>query len=345
VSNTRHAELVHWMSIKDKKTFIPACADIDFTNICNQDCYYCSTTDFRKSVPVQNKKEDFLTLISQMATWREHSPKSIGTFSTVIFTGGGEPTLMRGYEEVIEYTIDQGILPSIITNGSNLDKLTRNVPLEKIKKMLYIGVDVDAGSKDLYEQIRRSKPAAGLYDKVMDNISELASKSGNVDLKVVLNEFNCSDAALNDLFALAAKTKVRQLYFRALYDFKTHYVFPIQDYIQKLEALAAKYNVVLKYNTNRLLPKNYNRCHQMFLMPVFCADGNIYTCCENKGNPAFSIGRWKDVDFRDAWLSSRHFDVYDGINTNFCHPCRPNSSNIAIQNVINDPTQLERLLM
>lgn len=345
MTNTRHAELVHWMNIKDKKTMIPACADIDFTNICNQDCYYCNTMDFRASVPVQNKKDDYLELIKQMSTWRAHSPNSIGTFSTVIFSGGGEPTLMKGYEEVIEYTIDQGIIPSIITNGSHLDKLTHNVPIEKIKQMLYIGVDLDAGSKELYEQIRRSKPANGLFDSVIDNVKELASKTHNVDLKVVLNEFNCSDTALSDLFGIAAATKVRQLYFRPLYDFNTHYVFPIMDYVPKMEELAAKHNVVLKYNANRFLPKNYSRCHQMFLMPVFCADGNIYTCCENKGNPQFSIGRWKDTDFRDAWLSSRHFDVYEGINTNFCHPCRHNISNISIQNVINDPAQLERLLM
>jgi sulfatase maturation enzyme AslB (radical SAM superfamily) len=332
------------MNIKDKKKFIPACADIDFTNICNQDCYYCCTTEFRESVPVQNKKEDYITLLGQMSKWREYSPNSIGTFSTIIYSGGGEPTLMKGYEEVIEATIDYGIIPSLVTNGTNLDKLL-NLPVDKVKQMLYIGVDIDAGTKELYEQIRRSKPAGGLFDRVVDNVTELASKVGNVDLKVVLTEFNCSDAALNDLFALAAKTKVRQLYFRALYDFKTHYVFPIDQYIDKLNALGAKYNVATKFTTTRLLTKNYNRCHQMFLMPVFCADGNIYSCCENKGNPHFAIGKWKDVDFRDSWLSSRHFDVYDGINTNFCHPCRHNGSNIAIQNVINDPTQLESLLM
>jgi radical SAM protein with 4Fe4S-binding SPASM domain len=83
----------------------------------------------------------------------------------------------------------------------------------------------------------------------------------------------------------------------------------------------------------------------MYLFPVFCPDGKIYACCENKGNPSFAIGDWLGQDFRDSWLSQRQHDVYNNINTNFCHPCRSNNHNIEIQNVIDNPELLERLLM
>jgi hydroxylamine reductase (hybrid-cluster protein) len=54
----------------------------------------------------------------------------------------------------------------------------------------------------------------------------------------------------------------------------------------------------------------------MFQFPVFCADGKIYTCCENKGNPNFAIGNWDQDDFRDIWLKDRHMEVYNTTNTN-----------------------------
>lgn len=340
----RHAELVHWMSSKDKKYFIPAGADIDLTNICNQDCFYCNSSEFRKEHPVQQKYTDYIKLIDQLSTWREYQPNSTGTLSTVVFSGGGEPTLLRGYEKVIEHTIDSGLLPNLVTNASYLEKLINNVSAEKIQKMLYIGIDIDAGSKDLYEQIRRSKSGFDVFDKVVDNIVAISAISKNVDLKVVLSQLNSTKDALNDIFALVSKTKARQVYFRPLYDLATHYVFPIEEYVDILNNLGSKYNVRVKINLLRSKGRNYSRCHQMYLFPVFCSDGKIYSCCENKGNPRFAVGNWINTEFRDTWLEQQH-TVYNDINTHLCHPCRSNNHNIEIQNTIDDPELLQQLLM
>jgi sulfatase maturation enzyme AslB (radical SAM superfamily) len=342
--STRYAELVHWMSVQDKKYFIPASADIDLTNICNQDCVYCSTADFRKEKPVQLDYKKYIDLVDYLATWRQHHPNSVGTFSTVVFSGGGEPTLLKGYEKVIEHCVDVALLPALITNGSHLHKLIENVSVDKIQRMLYIGIDIDAGSPDLYEKIRRSKPLNGLYDQVVENIFKATQVSSKVDLKVVLCDDNSSLQALQDIFSLAKKTSVRQVYFRPLYNASTHYVFPITEHADLIKKLGQEYNVRVKINATRFLPRNYSRCHQMYLFPVFCPDGKIYACCENKGNPAFAIGEWLDNDFRDSWLQQQH-NVYNGTNTHLCHPCRSNNHNIEIQNIINDPESLERLLM
>jgi len=104
-----------------------------------------------------------------------------------------------------------------------------------------------------------------------------------------------------------------------------------------------QYQIKIKINVNKFAPREYTRCHQMFQFPVFCADGEIYTCCENKGNPRFSIGRWDQDDFRDLWLGTRHWEVYENINTQFCQPCRPNVNNNEIQRILNNPELLERL--
>ena len=90
-------------------------------------------------------------------------------------------------------------------------------------------------------------------------------------------------------------------------------------------------------------PREYSRCHQMFQFPVFCADGNIYSCCENKGNPRFAIGAWDTEDFRDIWLGKLHMEVYNTINTKLCAPCRPNVHNNQIQKILNNDSLIENL--
>ena len=141
------AELVHWMKNKDSMKLLPAQVDIDLTNVCNQDCFYCNSAEFRKQKPVQKKYTEYISLLDKLASWRAHRPSSYGTTHTITYPGGGEPTVLTGYEHVIEHTIDHGFLTSITTNGSNLDKLLDSIVVEKLRKIAWIGIDIDAGTQ------------------------------------------------------------------------------------------------------------------------------------------------------------------------------------------------------
>jgi len=322
------------------KGFIPASADIDLTNICDQDCYYCSSADFRKELPTQKTFNDYINLLDKLASWRAYKPDSYGTLHTITFTGGGEPTLFKNYERVLEHSIDLGFLTSITTNASRIDKLIKNVDHNKIKKMSWIGVDIDAGSKELYETIRKSK-SKNMFDRVMQNVKSLTDIGANVDLKILLGEYNTSNSALHNIFKMAKILNVRQIYFRPIVI--DGISFPIRNYVETLENLSNEYQVKTMFNTRRDVPKSYTRCHQMLQFPMFCVDGKIYVCCENKGNSRFDIGRWDEGDFRDLWLGENHMKLYNSINTNFCPPCRSHHHNNAIQNIINNPELIETL--
>ena len=196
----QHAELVHWMRNKESMILLPAQVDIDLTNVCNQDCYYCNSADFRQAQPVQKKYQEYITLLDQLAGWRAHSSKSYGTTHTITYAGGGEPSVLTGFEKVIEHTIDLGFLTSITTNGSYLDKLLNNLVVEKLKKIAWIGIDIDAGTEELYEQIRRSLTKESLFDKMANNARDLINAGVNVDFKCLINPFNDNLQALEDLF-------------------------------------------------------------------------------------------------------------------------------------------------
>lgn len=338
------AEVVHWMRNKESKILLPAQVDIDLTNICNQDCYYCNSADHRAAAPVQKKYTEYIRLLDKLATWRSHSPNSYGTTHTITYPGGGEPTVLAGYENVIEHTIDLGFLTSITTNGSKLHKLINSVAVEKLRKIGWVGIDIDAGTEDLYEQIRRSLTSTSLFTRVKENAQELINIGVNVDFKCLLNPFNESAQAIDDLFRYVKEVGGRSLYFRpVIYNNQAHHI--TDNLLDNIKLSSQKYAVPYWINTNKTQPRNYKRCHQMYHFPVFCAEGYIYVCCDNKGNPNFSIGRWDQDDFRDLWMTQLHHSIYEKTNVGLCKPCRPNPTNIEIQNILNEPKKIETLYL
>ncbi len=338
------AELAHWMQNQSTMKILPAQVDIDLTNVCNQDCYYCNSADFRAAKPVQKKYREYIQLLDKLASWRSHTPNSYGTTHTITYPGGGEPTVLVGYEHVIEHTIDLGFLTSITTNGSNLDKLLDSIVVEKLRKIAWIGIDIDAGSEDLYEKIRRSLTAKSLFNRVCDNARNLVEAGVNVDFKCLINPLNDNLDSMNDLFKLVKRLGGRMIYFRpVIVDGQAHVL--TSETIQMLKTLSETYDIPHWVNTNKTLPRNYKKCHQMFHFPVFCADGRIYICCENKGNPQFELGSWDSGDFRDLWLNERHYEIYNRTRVEFCQPCRPNINNINIQNILDNPKTIETLYL
>jgi sulfatase maturation enzyme AslB (radical SAM superfamily) len=328
------AEIVHWFKNQQTHAIIPAQVDIDLTNICNQDCFYCNSATHRKVKPVQKNSKEYIVLLDQLASWRQYYPRSYGTLHSITYPGGGEPTLLPGYEKVLEHTIDLGFLTSLTTNGTKLDRMINNMPAKKIAKMAWIGIDIDAGSQEKYEQIRRSLTRTSPFQKVVKNAKELVDMGATVDIKALINNHNNDEQSFRDLFLITKKIKARQLYIRPTilngqtYDFNHH--------VDLLNALAHEYGINLKLNLTKNQPRTYRKCHQMFQFPVFCADGEIYLCCDNKGNPKFSLGHWDQGDFRNLWLNQRHHEIYDKIDTIFCPHCRPNASNNKIQQALNN---------
>ena len=126
--------IARWLQNQIPGKLLPWQIDLDTTNICNQACYYCNTEEFRSNQPVYQSLESYLKLINQFYNWRKYDSNVVGTISNIIFSGGGEPTLLPGYEQIIESAIDKGFVTAINTNGTKLHKIL-DLPADKIKKM------------------------------------------------------------------------------------------------------------------------------------------------------------------------------------------------------------------
>jgi len=348
--NSYHnASLAHWMLNADKKKYIPSQIDIDVTNKCNQNCYYCNTADFRNKTPVQQHYTKYIELLEKLNNWRKHTPNSYGTLHTITFAGGGEPTLLKGYEKILEYAIDCGFLISLSTNATLLNKLYENINPNKLKKMNWIGIDIDAGNEKTYEIIRQSK-TNNMFQLAIKHASELCKLNIPTDFKILASEYNTSEKEILDTFKIGKEVNIRMIYYRPVItnhacgpkrNKSLNGIFKISPRIVSyIKNASEKYNIPYKINLTKNIDRNYTKCHQMFQFPSFCVDGNIYVCCDNKGLEQFKIGRWLDNDFRNQWQDERHWEVYNNINTTFCEPCRPNINNIEIQNILDDHSKL-----
>jgi len=328
---SEYAYYLSRMTANDRTYIIPPSVEIDLTNSCNQDCTYCNVAVFRNEVRDRTKIHDYHSLIDDIASWSSHKKNSIGNVNTVTFVGGGEPTARKGYEYVLEQAIDNNFLVSLITNGSRLEQL-ENISQNSLSRISWVGVDIDSGDEEIYEQVRRSKQD-GLYHKVKENIKWLTSQGINVDIKSLLFDKTITQESIDSTLRYCKEVNARMVYFRlALIDGS---IYQLSDFDhQYILDAAKKIGVKVSVNKSRMGTRTYSKCHALHLIPVFSSDGNIYTCCENRGNDFFKLCNWTDPSFKDVWMSEKHFNMYQNLDLNLCKPCRPHSHNIEIDNLI-----------
>lgn len=341
-----YEDLSNYLCGRTNLPVLPSALDIDFTNVCNQDCFYCNSADFRAKFLTTPPKEKFIKLIDQLSTWREHTPFSVGTVRSINFSGGGEPTVHPRYHEIMEYAIDKGFLVTLITNASKLDKLARHLPKQKAKKIIWIGVDVDSGIDTTYEKIRRSLTKYDLLPRVKKNIKLAVDAGINIDLKALLMEENTTEEELYGLFNLVRETGARSLHIRPLFDIETKKLFVVTEKLkEQIHNISIKTNVKYNLPEYRKEPRTYTKCHQMFLYTILAANGDIQVCCESRGDRTFTIGNWLREDIRDIWMKEKHMEIYNSVNTTLCAPCKPNKINNIIQKDIDNNRLLERQIM
>lgn len=129
--------------------------------VCNSKCIYCFQT--------QNP-DDFMIdqCYSVLPYIKDMVEKGILAPDADISFGGGEPTLLKEFEEVVNYLLDNyfwGI--RVHTSGIKYSPAIARA-INEIRG--YVVVSVDSGSKAAYKKIKQ----VDCYDKVRDNIRKYA---------------------------------------------------------------------------------------------------------------------------------------------------------------------------
>jgi sulfatase maturation enzyme AslB (radical SAM superfamily) len=313
---------------------LPPTVEIDLTNSCNQDCIYCCSADYRSKNSSKAKFDHFSKLIDELANWSPRG-KHVGGLTSIIFVGGGEPSLFKGYEKLIKQCIDHGFLTSMITNGTHLDKLLE-IGDDYIKRISWIGVDIDSGNEMLFNKIRLPK-TENQYNKVKENIKLITAAGGTVDIKALIMPETSTAENIDELIAYTLDVNARMLYIRAVVnDMGKGSIHSIdKDLITYAISEGKSKDLKVKVNQRAITSyKSYSKCHALYLMPIFSATGGIYLCPENRGNEQLSLCNWITDDWREIWSSKRHNDIYNNFSLDKCISCRPDQHNVAIDNML-----------
>jgi hypothetical protein len=245
---------------------------------------------------------------------------------------------------VLSSALQYGLTVALVTNGEELQKIF-NVPTSLWGNIAWIGVDVDAGTEDLYNEIRRPKSKKA-FSRVARNISACVGAGLPVDFKILLMNLKSSVEAVRNSFILSKKIGVRSMHIRVAVSNDFHPNLP-ENTADVIFALGKEFELSvwlsLERDARRFKKRGYNKCYALYLLPVFSADGSVYLCCEYRGDNRLRLCSWIKGEFADFWSSDEHRMIYTSMDVAHCAPCRQHSHNTAMQNCLDDKRFQENL--
>ena len=289
--------LHHQDAIKDLRNMKnhPIVLHIMPTEVCNLKCIFCSVAQRGEDGKLFRdlSLEQIKTVVGKL--------KLMG-LRAVILSGGGEPTLYKYINQLLEYLKSQDLEIGLITNGIALEK---NIKTNSIKLLSWIRIS--ANSFDYVDDIKIPK----LNSKTVLGFSyiwnPLTSEKTIGKIKDKIKEQSSSNPVT---------------YVRLLPDCNLE-TFQLEQAHKQLREITKELGDPFfhQYKTHKI-PKE---CHLGRVHPVFYTDGYIYPCdslvlnspVENKKfHHDFALCRWDKIE--EFFLRKINGSLVD---TRKCHHC------------------------
>lgn len=170
------------MFYKAGKSKIPLSGTFELTPVCNFSCRMCYVR--KTAVEVRNSKRPMMTL----KQWLILAQEACDAGMLYLLLTGGEPTIWPDFWKLYEELIHMGLIVSINTNGSLLDRQAIQRLIEMPPRR--INITLYGGSDAAYERLCGVK---NMFSVVDHCIGELVNAGINVKLNCSLTPFNVSD--------------------------------------------------------------------------------------------------------------------------------------------------------
>lgn len=276
-------------NLLNKKLQLPVCAEIDPSNICNNECHFCCFKRFLNDNPVNLS---FIMFRLFMDDFAKNGGKA------VTFTGGGEPLMNPYFADMAKHCIDRGVKIGLVTNGTMLHRL------QGLWHMFeFIRVSINAPNREIYKQIH----GADNFDVVINNVKKVLTYFNRpaVGLSVV----SCAENKdhIDECVKLGDELGVDYVQVKPdIYNFERG----------KVEGESKGRKIV-----SPLYPaKQYHEtaCAVAGLTFILNATGSVYYCCVHRGNPDFKLGSIHDYTLKELVDIRRDFKP----DISQCHTCR-----------------------
>ena len=198
--NMERSQLLNETSYKDKEltknTFHGLALEI--TKKCNLRCIHCYLS-------AGNAHNSELTLdeIKELL----QSTKDLGGVSVAI--GGGEPLMREDCIEIIKYGVSLGLLISLGTNGTLIDK---NVAYVLSKLPIKIQISLDGATKETHDRIR----GQGSFDLTLKGIDNLIYEGKAKDIVIAFTPMRPNVKEIPDIIDFALERQIPVVQFPPL---------------------------------------------------------------------------------------------------------------------------------
>jgi len=302
--------LLHTDRINDWKNGVdiyPIVMEVNIINACNYDCVWCSEGGYRKeNIKDKVNTEDMLSAIEDM---------SVGGVKSIVWEGGGEPTLHPSFMEFVKTSWAVNIKNGLITNGSRLkDKY------EVVEYCKFIRFSFDSGSKEIYES--QHKTPKDSYELVIENMRGLVKHRIETESNCVLGiSFIITDITSVDIekaTALWKEVGVDYIQFKPeilTTDESIHLVEGVEKTLRYVKSFYSDDNFevfVSRYDGAGgddvcVKEKNYDKCFAHRFVGAMTANGSIQLCCnlKHQNGDKFSYGNISEQSFKSIWTGKK----------------------------------------
>lgn len=144
--------------------------NVEVTKDCNLSCVYCFNDSGKKA-----KELSLDNWHNAIDILQSYGAKSI-------LLTGGEPMTRKDTPEIVKYAINQGLSPSILSNGLVLNKDNENM----IKSLNKVQISLDSAKPYLHDMMR----GPGSWDDAMKAIEYVRSLNIPVEISTVIRHDN-----------------------------------------------------------------------------------------------------------------------------------------------------------
>lgn len=327
----------------------PTLLQIDLEAFCNDNCQFCS----------YRKDEGYNTTMLKMieASPENHSDfKPIGKPSeksgfplefadkipemmeeagipAIEITGGGEPTLWRGFDKLIQNLKDRKREIGLVTNGSTLSD-------ERIQLLCscltWIRISMDASNAETHRLVHRT-PASD-WDRRVSNIEKLVNQrsiQGRKEDMVIGISFVTTPTNYQDIENAADfwyLKNVDHIRFTFMYDKQgtAGLTFNQIEILKKrLQLLKERYHDTRfkilfekdRIDTYTKPNTDFDTCYYQNFVWAVGADVNVYPCCIMKYNEKFVLGNLKEKTLKQLVEDVNVHSKMAGLDVKSCYPC------------------------
>ncbi|MCW3134450.1 MAG: radical SAM protein [Methanophagales archaeon] len=304
------------------KMIPPVTVEIDPSNRCNHNCKWCMYSEFRRRCSDVLDKVDLFDLLNDL---KEMGVKSI------TFTGGGEPLTSPHICEAMLFCKENEIDCGLVTNGGLLDKEIDEVVAKTCK---FIRVSLDATNEKDHSFFHGT--TTNDFDRILENLFNIRVLNKHITIGVAFLVYDKNYIGLSDLAARLDEIGVDYLQVRpVIQGISFENAFSTMQILKRIKTKEMKVIPVMhRFHEIMNDDKRFSRCLATPLIGVVGADGNVYLCCQFRGDSTKVIGNIHEKRFKDIWFSDEHRKMIDSIDVSKCPVCRYIPYNIIIEQAV-----------